>query len=140
MPYERRSVWEVELTPQAKRWFMRLSAHDADQIAASFDHLERKGPALARPLAASITGSRHHNMKEVRSVGGHLRALFAFDPHRRAIVLLGGDKTNDWKGWYKRNIPIADRLYDRHLRALGKEGAWPTRAPQAGRRSAASGR
>jgi hypothetical protein len=140
MPYGKRSVWEIEFTPQAEQWFMGLSAHDADQIAASFDHLERKGPALPRPRAASITGSRHHNMKELRSVGGHLRALFVFDPRRRAIVLLGGDKTNDWKGWYKRNIPIADKLYDNHLRALGKERAWPTRAPQAGRRSEASGR
>ena len=34
-----------------------------------------------------------------------MRALFAFDPRRRAVMLLGGDKTNDWKGWYVRNIP-----------------------------------
>jgi hypothetical protein len=140
MPYERPAGWQFEFTPEAKQWFMGLSAHDADQIAATFDHLERHGPALRRPLAGSIKGSRHHNMKELRSVGGHLRALFVFGPDQRAIVLLGGDKTNDWKRWYKRNIPIADKLYDRHLRALGQEGAWRTRAPQAGRRSAARGR
>jgi len=55
-------------------------------------------------------------MKELRSFGGHLRALFAFDPKRRAIVLLGGDKRGDWTGWYERNIPIADDHYDEHLR------------------------
>jgi hypothetical protein len=60
-------------------------------------------------------------MKELRSIGGHLRALFAFDPRRRAIVLLGGDKTNDWSGWYERNVPLADDIYDEHLRSLGKE-------------------
>jgi hypothetical protein len=88
----------------------------------------------------SIKGSRHHNMKELRSIGGNLRALLAFDPNRRAVVLLGGDKTGDWKGWYERNVPLADKLYDRHLRALGKEGTWPARTPRAGARSAVSGR
>jgi hypothetical protein len=57
-------------------------------------------------------------MKELRSRGGHLRVLFAFDPKRQAILLVGGDKTNDWEGWYDRNIPVADRLYDDHLKNL----------------------
>ena len=60
-------------------------------------------------------------MKELRSFGGHLRALFAFDPKRRAIVLLGGDKRGDCSGWYERTIPIADDLYDEHLRNLNDE-------------------
>jgi len=113
---------------------MKLNPEDANRIAAAFDELERQGPGLGRPFVDSIKGSRHHNMKELRSVGGHLRALFAFDPRRHAIVLLGGDKTNDWHGWYERNIPIADRLYDEHLRSLGKKEQWPT--PRAGERSA----
>ena len=58
-------------------------------------------------------------MKELRSFGGNLRALFAFDPERRAIVLVGGDKAGDWAGWYERNIPIADDLYDEYLREEG---------------------
>lgn len=61
-------------------------------------------------------------MKELRSVGGHLRALFCFDPRRTAIVLLGGDKTNDWTGWYRRNIPIADARYDTYLEELKRGG------------------
>jgi len=104
---------------------MRLSDDDADRIAASLDELARRGPTLGRPFVDSIKGSRHHSMKELRSVGGHLRALFAFDPHRRAVVLVGGDKTGDWRGWYARNITLADKLYDRHLRSLGKEGPCP---------------
>lgn len=58
-------------------------------------------------------------MKKLRSFGGFLRALFVFDPKRRAIVLVGGDKTDDWSGWYERNIPVADDLYDEHLRDEG---------------------
>jgi hypothetical protein len=56
-------------------------------------------------------------LKELRSFGGFLRALF--DPKRRAIVLLGGDKTDDSTEWYERNISIADDLYDDHLRNEG---------------------
>jgi hypothetical protein len=119
---------------------MRLGGEDANRIAATFDELARKGPTLGRPFVDSIKGSRHHNMKELRSIGGNLRALFAFDPSRRAVVLLGGDKTGDWRGWYERNIPLADKLYDKHLRALGKGGTWPTRTPRVGVRSAVSGR
>ena len=70
----------------------------------------------------SITGSRHSNMKELRSFGGHLRALFAFDPRRTAIVLLGGDKRGDGRGWYERSVPRADDLYDAYLDELRREG------------------
>ena len=106
---------------------MGLGSEDANRIAAAFDELERRGPRLGRPFVDSIKGSRHRDLKEMRSIGGHLRALFAFDARRHAVVLLGGDKTGDWKGWYVRNIPRADRLYDQHLRNLGGEGPSPDR-------------
>jgi hypothetical protein len=32
--------------------------------------------------------------------------------------VLGGDKAGDWTGWYERSIPIADDLYDEHLRTI----------------------
>ena len=127
------------MTAQAEQWYMALDQQDAERIAAAIDELERQGPQLGRPFVDSIKGSRHHNMKELRSVGGHLRALFAFDPRRHAVVLVGGDKTNDWRGWYERNLPLADRLYDEHLRSLGrKEPPWPT--PRPGGQSADKGR
>jgi hypothetical protein len=37
--------------------------------------------------------------------------LFAFDPARSALLLLGGDKAGNWKRWYQQNIPLAERLY-----------------------------
>jgi hypothetical protein len=111
-------AWEIELTARAEQWFMALDIEDAEKIAAAIDELERQGPTLGRPFVDQIKSSRHHNMKELRSIGGQLRALFAFDPKRTAIVLLGGDKTDDWSGWYERNIPTADDLYDEHLQNL----------------------
>lgn len=135
-----RHSWEIVFTPEAEKWYMGLGAADAHRAAASFDELERRGPGLGRPFVDSIKRSRHHNMKELRSIGGHLRALFAFDPHRRAVVLLGGDKTGDWKGWYKRNIPRADALYDKHLRDMGKEGPSPPGTSRTGGPSGDRGR
>jgi hypothetical protein len=62
-------------------------------------------------------------MKELRPRGGHIRVMFAFDPRRTAILLIGGDKTGRWEPWYEEMVPIADVLFDEHLRAIEKEGA-----------------
>jgi hypothetical protein len=52
-----------------------------------------------------------------------IRVLFAFDPRRTAILLIGGDKSGEWKAWYERMVPIADDLFDEHLLELESEGA-----------------
>ena len=114
-------VWTVEMTDEARRWYDSLNEQDMRSISNPIDELRRRGPMLGRPLADRIRGSRHHNMKELRSIGGHIRALYVFDPRRRAIILLGGDKSGDWKGWYRRNIPRADALYDDYLRKIDKK-------------------
>ena len=126
--------WKLVFTSEAAAWYRGLGARDAERITAALDLLERRGPQLGRPAADSIHGSRHRNMKELRSFGGNLRALFAFDPRREAVILLGGDKTGDWKGWYERSIPRADRLFDQHLRDMGGgEGRWRTGERSGGR-------
>jgi hypothetical protein len=61
-------------------------------------------------------------MKELRPPVANIRILFAFDPRRAAIFLIGGDKTNRWQSWYRTMIPVADRLYDDHLAELRREG------------------
>ena len=73
----------------------------------------------------TIKGSRHANMKELRPPAGSVRILFAFDPRRAAILLLGGDKTNRWREWYREMIPIADILYDEYLDEIRREGLIP---------------
>ena len=83
--------------------------------------LKRTGPNLGRPYVDSVKGSRHENMKELRvqSKGRPFRIFFAFDPLRRAVLLIGGNKTGD-KRFYVRMIPIADVLYDDYLQDLGE--------------------
>src|SRR5687768_5132267 len=103
----------VYFTAAAEASMLALHDNDSHPITARIELLEERGPGLGRPVVDSIQGSRRPNMKELRA--GTLRALFAFDPLRRAIVLVGGDKQHDWTGWYERNIPISDDLLDAHL-------------------------
>jgi hypothetical protein len=88
--------------------------------------LETRGPQLPFPYSSGIAGSRHDHMRELRvqSRGKPIRIFYAFDPRRAAILLIGGDKTGD-KHFYERMIPVADRLYDEHLKELKKEGLIP---------------
>jgi hypothetical protein len=122
--------WELGFTTEAEAWMRTLGQRDRAQLIAAFEALERHGPNLGRPLADRVRHSRHHHMKELRPLLGNIRVLFAFDPNRRATILLGGDKTGEWNGWYRKQVPRADRLYDQHLRSIGKgkEMTWrPTR-------------
>ncbi len=108
-------AWTIETTELVEEWLLALAQDAFDQIAVAIDALQERGPSLGRPIVDRIKGSRHHNMKELRSVGGHIRVLFVFDPDRRAILLIGGDKAGRWRDWYSESIPIADDLYDLHL-------------------------
>jgi hypothetical protein len=111
--------WEVEFTEEFERWWNSLAQEEQVEIAAKVELLEEHGPTLPRPHSDVITSSRHANMKELRGKINerHLRVLYAFDPRRSALLLIGGDKTGDPK-WYEKFVPIADDLFDRHLREL----------------------
>jgi hypothetical protein len=115
-------AWDIQFSPEAEAWWDTLTDEEQQAMAGALDQLEEHGPGLRRPVIGNIVGSRHANMKELVAFGGNLRALFAFDPERRALVLLGGDKTDDWVGWYQRNIPIADDLFDDYLKYLKDSG------------------
>jgi hypothetical protein len=78
------------------------------------------------PAGDTLTGSRIKNLKELRppsSGGSEVRVLFAFDPRRRAILLVAGDKSRQWTRWYEKAIPLAERRLDEHVDALeGRRG------------------
>jgi hypothetical protein len=115
--------WEVEFTDEFGLWWDSLSEAQQDAVAVGVKVLQMRGPNLSRPYADTVKGSRHANMKELRTQcgGAPLRTFFAFDPRRCAILLIGGDKTGR-KRFYDEMIPLADRLYDEHLKALAEEG------------------
>jgi hypothetical protein len=77
-----------------------------------------------RPRADTLNGSRHANLKELRfyAADGVWRLAFAFDPRRRAILLIAGDKSGtDEKRFYRDLIRKADMRFDDHLSRIKKE-------------------
>ncbi|MCI0142093.1 type II toxin-antitoxin system RelE/ParE family toxin [Arthrobacter bambusae] len=113
-------VWNVDLD-FVEPWLLGLDQDSYEQVIAALELLAERGPHLGRPLVDTVVRSRHKNMKELRpgsSGRSELRILFAFDPERHAILLVAGDKAGNWSKWYKTNIPIADDLFDDHLRIL----------------------
>jgi hypothetical protein len=116
-------VWDVEFDEAVFEWLTGLEEESFVQVRAAINMLRDRGPQLGRPLVDTVSGSRHKNMKELRpgSAGrSELRVLFAFDPARSAILLVGGDKAWRWQDWYRSAIPLADDRYDSHLEALKK--------------------
>jgi len=117
------SEWEVEYTDEFGAWWEAMTEAEQQASAASVGLLEANGPQLGFPHTSGINGFGHDHLRELRiQHGGRpYRILYAFDPRRSAILLIGGGKTGN-KRWYDVHVPIADRLYDAHLEALGKEG------------------
>lgn len=116
-------MWDVEYTDEFENWWRDLAVDQQEALDDRVMLLAEHGPGLKRPVVAEIESSCHPRMKELRvSRAGSLRVLFAFDPRRHAILLLGGDKSGQWSTWYERAIPVADELYDDHLAELRSEG------------------
>jgi hypothetical protein len=44
--------------------------------------------------------------------------FYKFDPKRRAVLLIAGDKTGDMR-FYERMIPLAERLWAEYLDSTG---------------------
>ncbi|MGI5246028.1 type II toxin-antitoxin system RelE/ParE family toxin [Dactylosporangium sp. CA-139066] len=121
--------WVVEFHPECEKWAEGLDQTDAEALLAAVRVLRDQGPTLGRPLVDVIEGSNYANMKELRpgSTGRtEIRVLFAFDLRRRAILLLGGDKSGNWSGWYEANIPIADQRFGEHQAAMARGRGRPT--------------
>jgi hypothetical protein len=116
-------VWEVEGTDGFAGWFASLSDDEQVSVGRIVDLLVEHGPSLPFPYSSGVEISRHRHMRELRvqHQGRPYRVLYAFDPRRAAILLLGGDKTGDDR-WYEENVPKADASYDKHLRQLEQEG------------------
>ncbi|MGV6475022.1 type II toxin-antitoxin system RelE/ParE family toxin [Azotobacter vinelandii] len=115
--------WEIEYTDEFEGWWDGLGESAQEAVKANVDLLGEHGPELGFPYSSDIKGSRHGNLRELRVQhrGRPLRVLYAFDPRRCAILLIGGDKTGQNR-WYQEFVPLAERLYDEHLETLKREG------------------
>ena len=115
--------WDVEYTDQFGEWWQELSEDQQDAIVARVDLLIEHGPNLPFPYSSDVAISHHGRMRELRvqSGGRPIRIFYAFDPRRTSILLIGGDKTGNDR-FYEEYVPVADALYDAHLKELRKEG------------------
>jgi len=114
-------VWEVEFHDAFEAEFLAFEQAVQDALLAVAKLLADYGPQLGRPHADTLKGSKHANMKELRfeASGGEWRAAFAFDPKRRAILLVAGDKSGgSEKRFYKQLIAKADLRFSAHVESL----------------------
>jgi hypothetical protein len=118
--------WDVQFHDAFDAEFDNLPEGVQDELLAHARLLEKFGPQLGRPRADTLKGSKHANMKELRfdANGGVWRVAFAFDPRRKAILLVGGDKSGgSEKRFYRQLIKKADERFDDHLTRLSKKGS-----------------
>lgn len=114
-------MWEVRILPEFEAELSALASEVRVELLAQARVIERFGPMTGRPRVDTLKGSRHGNMKELRfdAAGGVWRVAFAFDPARRAILLVAGDKSGtSERAFYRRLIAVADRRFDAHLGRL----------------------
>jgi hypothetical protein len=115
-------AWEVEFTDEFETWWNSITESEQNSIDRTVRILKQLGPLLPDLYSKPVVISRFSHMRELRvQHGGEpIRILYAFDPRRVAMLLLGGNKTGDDR-WYEKFVPKADVLYEQHLRELAEE-------------------
>ena len=111
-------MWNVVYTDEFGEWWRTLEDAVQDKCLSVVGLLERKGPALGFPYSSDIRGASPA-MRELRiQYAGHpYRILYAFDPERSAVLIIGGDKTGD-DSWYDRYVPRAEAIFKEYLEEL----------------------
>lgn len=122
------ATWEVFFHDEFELEFSAFSAEVQDELLASALAIKRLGPEADRPHVGTLNNPQHANMKELRfkaNNGNEIwRAAFAFDPLRRAIILVAADKQGrDEKLFYKNLIKKANLRFDQHLKSILEEVA-----------------
>jgi hypothetical protein len=110
---------EVIVTAEFENWWDGLSIEEQKSVAVVVAMLEERGVTLPFPYSSSITGSTKLRELRVQHAGKPYRVLYAFDPKRNAILLLGGNKTGDDR-WYDTQVPKAEKLFTAYLKESGQ--------------------
>jgi len=116
-------AWDVEFTDDFGEWWDGLTAEEQDSVADSVYVLLESGPALTRPQADTIRGSKYHNMRELRiqHQGRPYRVLYAFDPRRVGVLLIVGTRPETTAGMKSscRRPPPSIPSLERNREGLG---------------------
>jgi hypothetical protein len=110
---------EVIITADFEAWWDGLAVEAQKSVAVVVAMLEERGATLPFPYSSGITGSTKLRELRVQHAGKPYRALYAFDPRRNAILLLGGNKTGTGR-WYDTHVPKAEKLFAAYLKESGQ--------------------
>ncbi|HEY0308930.1 MAG TPA: type II toxin-antitoxin system RelE/ParE family toxin [Acidobacteriaceae bacterium] len=105
---------EVLVTAEFKGWWEGLSEEEQTSVAIVIELLEDFGVTLKFPHSSSITTSQKLRELRIQHAGQPYRVLYAFDPQRNAVLLLGGNKTGDDR-WYEKNVTKAEKIFAAYL-------------------------
>lgn len=114
--------WDIEFHAEFEAEFDRLAEDVQDKLLANAGFLRQFGPNLGRWRVDTLKGSKHPNMKELRfeAAEGVWRVAFAFDPRRKAVLLVAGNKAGSSEAkFYRDLIRKADERFSAHLRWVG---------------------
>lgn len=111
---------EVEATEAYAAWYLALAQREAAAVDRKVKMLQMAGVTLSFPHSSDIKGAKH-SFRELRINSPPIRVFYAFDPERRAVLLIGGDKSGDQR-FYERLIPQAEKLWEDHLMRLHGPG------------------
>jgi hypothetical protein len=112
------NVVEVVLTDEFVAWLREIDGDERNAVHRLIKLLELSGTTLGFPYSSAINGSKYA-LRELRKKGQPLRLIYAFDPKRQAVMLIGGDKTGDDR-FYKTIVPRAEKLWEAHLVELAE--------------------
>ena len=117
--------WTVVFHDEFELEFQNLAPAVRRELLSTALAVQQMGPDADRPHVGTLSNAKHPNMKELRFTangGAEIwRVAFAFDPERKAIVLVAGDKQGvNEKLFYKRLLYVANARLDRHLAGLAK--------------------
>ncbi len=115
-------AWDIEYTNEFETWWVGLDEEEQIDVDAMVGLLEEKGPHLPYPYSSDIKETKYGAIRELRiqHKGRPHRILYAFDPRRAAILLIGGRKTGG-KRWYEKYVPLGESIYEEHLKSLQEE-------------------
>ena len=131
--------WELLTGPEFREWHEGLKGPAAESVSLALEGLIASGREPSPTLVKPIKSSRYRDeMHELRSVGGNRRVLFAKTGERSGVLLLGGDKTDQWNRWYEIHVPVGDGIFERFQHTKGGISQW--QALNRGSRSATLGR
>lgn len=116
--------WIVQVSDEFEPELSRLPKDVRVEIIAMTRLLSQFGPQLGRPWVGVLHNDRHPNMKELRfdAADGVWRVAFAFDPKRKIVLLVAGDKSGgSEKRFYQQLLAKANKRFDAHLASLKRE-------------------